>query len=115
MQQGLIRGHSQHPPQVKKSQRQNKIVGHSRPLKTLFNVLVSFFNCCPVLHMGLLGTLFISLDIFLGCLRDLGGLEKGGIQGAVGAQFGGNTRVDQALCVRPNPFLGDRVAWLACN
>lgn len=65
--------------------------------------------------MGLLSILFVRLGIVLGCSLGLGLLQEGGIQGAIGTQLGNNTRVDQALGVLPDPFLGDGVVWLACD
>jgi hypothetical protein len=64
--------------------------------------------------MGLPGTLFVSLGIILECSWSLGSLQEGDFKGAVDAQLGNNTRVDQALSVLPDPFVGDGVVWLAC-
>lgn len=107
----LIQGHSHDPPHVKKNQSQNKVVGHSRPLTTLFDVLVNSSNCCPVSHMGLLGVLFVGLVLV--CVGGLSGLEEGGIRGAVSARLGSNTRSDKTLNVLPNPLLRNGVIRLA--
>lgn len=109
----LIQGHSRDFPHAKKSQSQNKAVVHSRLLKTLFNVLVNSSNCCPVSHMGLLGTVLDGL--VLACVGGLGGLEEGGIQGAVDARLGSNTRGDKTLSVLPNQLLRNVFIRLACG
>lgn len=62
--------------------------------------------------MGLLGTLLVTLSVVLECSYGLGSLEYGGFEGAVDAQLGSNTRVDQALGVLSDPFLGNGVVSL---
>ena len=99
----LIQGHSRDFPHAKKSQSQNKAVVHSRLLKTLFNVLVNSSNCCPVSHMGLLGTVLDGL--VLACVGGLGGLER----------LGSNTRGDKTLSVLPNQLLRNVFIRLACG